>query len=150
MKFCSKCKAEKDYSAFGKHSKQKDGLRSVCKECRKKESSKAYTEQDKQKHILASIKSRAKRLNVEFDLEYEDLNPPEYCPVFNVRLERIAPYSKDKKYFSPSVDRIDPKRGYTKDNIQIISFLANVMKHNATKDQLIMFAEWVLKTYKEK
>lgn len=35
MKTCSKCKIEKELSAFGKHSTNKDGLQYQCKECRK-------------------------------------------------------------------------------------------------------------------
>ncbi len=149
LKICSKCREFKDVSMFGKHSKERDGLRGVCKECRKKEAVGYYLKKDKQKHLLETLRSRAKNLNVPFDLEYEDLTPPENCPVFNVPLERIETYSKASKKFSPSVDRVVPELGYTKNNIQIISNLANIMKHDATKEQLVLFAEWVLKTYKE-
>lgn len=33
MKFCTKCKKEKDISLFGKDSYAKDGLKHNCKEC---------------------------------------------------------------------------------------------------------------------
>lgn len=33
-------------------------------------------------------------------------------------------------WFSPSIDRIDPKRGYTADNIQWLSFSENCRKNN--------------------
>lgn len=135
---------------FGKHSRERDLLRAVCKECRKPEAVSYYLNKDKQKHLLETLRNRAKNLKVPFDLEYEDLTPPEMCPVFNVPLERIETYSKASKKFSPSVDRIEPEKGYTKNNIQIISNLANIMKHDATEEQLVSFAEWVLKTYKEK
>jgi len=67
---------------------------------------------------------------------------PSHCPVFNM------PFIESKSGFnpwSPSIDKIDPKLGYVKGNIQIISVQANSMKRDATPDQLKQFAEWVLK-----
>jgi hypothetical protein len=50
---------------------------------------------------------------------------------------------------SPSLDRIDSTLGYTKGNIQVISWLANTMKTNASIEELKLFAKWVLETFKE-
>ena len=67
---------------------------------------------------------------------------PNKCPVFKRRfVERGAGFSN----WSPSIDKIDPKKGYVPGNIQVISMLANCMKRNATPKQLRTFAEWVLK-----
>lgn len=150
MKTCTKCSVPKTLSCFGKCSKNKDGLKEVCKECRKLEARQYFKTKDKQRHSLETIRGRAKKMGLAFDLEYDDLNPPEKCPVFGYILERTAYSEKKNNHLSPSVDRIDPNKGYTKDNIQIISNLANVMKHDATPEQLVMFATWVLNTYKEK
>lgn len=70
---------------------------------------------------------------------------PTECPVFNKPfIERGVGFSK----WSPSIDKIDPTLGYIKGNIQVISMLANCMKRDATKEQLIKFSEWVNKTCK--
>jgi len=44
---------------------------------------------------------------------------------------------------SPTLDRIDPNKGYVKGNIQVLSHLANMMKSNATAEELHLFADWI-------
>jgi hypothetical protein len=46
-----------------------------------------------------------------------------------------------------SVDRIDSSNGYTTNNIQIISYLANLMKSHASEVELVRFAEGVLRVH---
>lgn len=96
--------------------------------------------------VLQGIKQRALLGGLEFDLSLEDVSNFSFCPVFGFELKRGEGCPKDN---SPSVDRIDPKKGYTKDNIQILSNKANRMKQDASKEELIQFAKWILKTYGE-
>ncbi len=42
-------------------------------------------------------------------------------------------------YTNVSIDRIDNDKGYTKDNIHLVCFIANLMKSTMTVDEL---AEW--------
>jgi len=96
----------------------------------------------------ASALSRARREKIltefksipEFAIYLETIIPKR-CPVFGFKFERNvgAP-----GHNSISIDRINSKKGYTKDNIQIVSMLANRMKHHATSKQLTQFADWVL------
>jgi hypothetical protein len=69
------------------------------------------------------------------------IKPPK-CPVFDMP---FVDRGKGFSNWSPSIDKIDPRKGYVKGNIQIISMLANCMKRNATPTQLKQFARWVLK-----
>ena len=115
---------------------------------KQQQSSNRWHEKEESKVLstLRNIQQRAKEKNIDFSLSVEDIASPPLCPVFGFELERNKGIPK---YNSPSVDRIDPTKGYTKDNIQVISQLANSMKQNATKEQLIQFAEWVLRTYRD-
>ena len=67
---------------------------------------------------------------------------PSKCPVFGENfVERGVGFSK----WSPSIDKIDPKLGYVRGNIQVISLFANCMKRDATPIQLQQFAAWINK-----
>jgi hypothetical protein len=67
---------------------------------------------------------------------------PDRCPVFDKKFtERGNGFAS----LSPSIDKINPKKGYIKGNIQVISMLANCMKRDATRAELVAFAKWVLK-----
>jgi hypothetical protein len=100
----------------------------------------------------ASIYHSAKKRNIPLGFEsamelaaYIKQIAPEKCPCFEVPfVERGNGFSP----WSPSIDKIDPKLGYIKNNIQIISMLANCMKRDATKEQLIQFSKWIDKTCK--
>jgi len=101
-----------------------------------------WAKQNPEKYIYSMLKARANRQGIEFDLDLSDIIIPEYCPVFGIKLE--IGRGKGKTLNVASVDRIDPAKGYVKGNIQIISFKANVMKSNATIEELKRFASWIL------
>jgi len=70
---------------------------------------------------------------------------PKKCLVFNKKfVERGNGFDP----MSPSIDKIIPSKGYIKGNIQVISYLANAMKRDATPQQLKHFAKWVIKEIK--
>lgn len=70
------------------------------------------------------LRKRSKKRGYTSDLELKDLVIPEKCPIFGIRLE----YGGKYKFNAPTVDRIDNSKGYTKDNIMIMSRAANQMK----------------------
>ena len=114
----------------------------------KKEYKKQYV-RTKNGHLrrnLDQIKTRAKLKQIDFDLDAEYLLsiPSDICPVFNCSLT-WGESRKNAAFNSPSLDRIDPTKGYVKGNVQWVSHLANTMKQNATKEQLVQFANWILK-----
>lgn len=74
----------------------------------------------------------AKKKNLPFDISPQDLVIPLICPVLGIPIG-ISPkiYSDN----SPSLDKINPKLGYVKDNVRIISFRANRLKCDMTKEE---------------
>ncbi len=106
---------------------------------------KQWRESNPNEWAFMMLKAKAKRLGIPFDLEPSDLIIPAMCPVLGIPIERTR--GQGPKENTVSVDRIDPSKGYTKGNIQVMSALANRMKNNATPEQLQRFAAWVLATY---
>jgi hypothetical protein len=88
-----------------------------------------------QRRILIRVKSRAKRLGIPFNLELTDIAVPEVCPILGIKL---ATRQGRQGFYpdSPSLDRIDPKQGYIKGNVRVISARANLLKNDATIEEL--------------
>ena len=94
--------------------------------------------------ICESALKRAKEKGIMFDITNEDVILTYTCLFLEIPLE----YGNSKcGDYSASIDRIDSSKGYIKDNIQIISMLANSMKSSASPDQLVRFSKNVLKIY---
>ncbi len=91
-------------------------------------------------------KQRCKKSGREFALLCSDTVIPDVCPILGIPINMNSGRSGAYKN-SPSLDRIDNEKGYTPDNIQVISQKANAMKHSATIDELKLFAKWVTDTY---
>lgn len=86
--------------------------------------------------IYNRLKASAKKRNIPFELELTNiwnLPIPLRCPILGIPLKFNRGKPQDD---SVSVDRIDNEKGYVKDNICIISYRANVLKRNASKEEL--------------
>ena len=108
-----------------------------------------YREAHPERVLWSMAKRRAKDKEFEFTIESTEIKIPTICPILNIPIIKV--YTKGRKSGptpnSPSIDRIDNNKGYVKGNVQVISHLANTMKASATDEQLIKFANWILKTY---
>lgn len=95
-----------------------------------------------ERHMLKSTKERSLKFSIEHTISIDDIVIPDKCPYLNVPLTREI--GNGYVETNASIDRIDSTGGYTPDNIQIISRLANTIKNNATKEQLTIFAKNIL------
>ncbi len=90
------------------------------------------------KKFFQNLKGRAKRENILFNLDMEDIVIPEFCPVLGIP---IITFSNSDN--SPSVDKFNPKLGYVKDNIYVISKRANRIKCDANIEELEKVLFWM-------
>ncbi len=97
----------------------------------------SYRIANPQKMLINSAKDRAKKNDIPFDITEADVEIPEVCPYLKTPFVRGTMYAA-------SVDRIDPRLGYVKGNIEVISRKANLMKNNASTEELLEFAYTIL------
>ena len=88
-----------------------------------------------------------KRNNIRFDLEFDDLEWPTHCPILGVEIDYLG-METGKQENSPSFDKLVPSKGYTKGNVQIISWRANRIKNNGNAEEHRKIAEYIDKHVK--
>jgi len=150
-KICRNCKQEKlleRYQFFKSHN-GKEYLRHSCRDCITLRTLSKETPADKRRRannekkrrecweysIFHQAKQRAIKKSISFDLDQEYIKSilTESCPIFGTPLKRgIGIFHDD----SPSLDRINPKLGYVKGNVKIISDRANRIKRDASIEEL--------------
>jgi hypothetical protein len=87
--------------------------------------------------MLTRAKYRAEKNNLEFNLTREDINLPEFCPVFGIKIDF------ENQHSSPALDRVDNEKGYIKGNVRIISNRANRLKNNGTIEEFQQIIEYM-------
>jgi hypothetical protein len=99
-------------------------------------------------NLLNIARTRAKKQGSKCDLELSDIKIPLSCPVLGIVL---AVDKTNEEYLrvgigrngggaprpnAPSLDRIDPRRGYVKGNVRVISWRANNLKRDGTLEEM--------------
>lgn len=93
------------------------------------------------KSLWRGARERAKKKGIEFTITPEHIIIPEYCPVFGLPIFSIAGGKKQNDN-SPSIDRINNDKGYTPDNIVVVSLRANIAKNRFTMEELSKIVEF--------
>ena len=96
-------------------------------------------------NLYSGARRRAAASGKEFDITLEDLRKlvTWRCPALGVELDWTPKGKSNTSPYSPSLDRIDNKLGYTKENVVIISRRANIIKNDASAKELFCIAQWL-------
>ena len=89
--------------------------------------------------MIRSVSKRAKAKDIPCTISSEDIHVrvlecEGVCSYCGAKLDFYAGYKN--RAFAPSVDRLDPKGGYTVPNISICCYRCNAIKNDATPDEL--------------
>ena len=100
------------------------------------------------REAYSDARKRAIRQRMPFDLTgpfvLQLMREAIVCPYFGWTLTYAA---SGKARTLASLDRVDSSKGYTKDNVRVVCYLANLMKSSATEGELIDFANGVLRQH---
>lgn len=157
---CTICGCEKEISEFLQDKQASKGYRNQCKLCLRErykliwnkrregynEAMRKYRSTNKGA-IMTSItaaKQRSKKQGIPFDLDLEYVTnlfdkQKGLCAITG---EVMVPKSKDR--MSPSLDKINPSKGYVKGNVQWLTWKANMIKQDLNMEELRDFCTKVL------
>jgi transcription elongation factor Elf1 len=163
-KTCNRCNKEKLLSEFSVNNKAKDRLQYRCRVCdveyqaqRREANKDQFAEYSREyqrnrrkdfdyrlQMLINASKQRARLNDREHDINVDDIKAiypaDNCCPIFGLKLEFNGAGFRDS---SPSIDRVDSTKGYTRDNIQIISWKANRIKGAASLQDLEMLVAYL-------
>jgi hypothetical protein len=162
-KICSYCKIEKPMDEFHKRNSKKGYRRQArCKVCmnaysaspQQRESNLLWRQEMRTEidngtekgiahveyRLYNAAKHRAKNTGIEFTISRSDVRLPTHCPVLGIP---IVSSPKVMTASSPTLDRLDPAKGYVPGNVNIISNKANCIKNSATIDEVYKVWEWM-------
>lgn len=149
--YCSACKKylPKDDFCICRIRTYRDCLSDRCRSCAKRNSLKVRKNLagDRAldymlKNKLGRAKCRAKQSDLPFNLTVEDLynlwnEQNGKCAISNIPM--TYELCKGNVMTNISVDQINPKAGYTKDNVQLVCWAVNRMKGEMSMDELLYF-----------
>lgn len=89
------------------------------------------------KELFRNMKKRALFSDLELSVSFDEIEEmvEEFCD------NNYHSVSLQKHPFKPSIDRIDPTKGYTKDNIRICWLIENLCKNTFSEEEVIEFCK---------
>jgi hypothetical protein len=100
--------------------------------------------------LWMSAKYSSKGRGLDFTLLLEDVIIPERCPILGILMvQNPADIQNGNGRGNlnnfpnyPTIDRLDSSKGYHKNNILVISWRANSLKKDATKEEVEKLYHW--------
>ena len=94
------------------------------------------------KRLIASATRRCKNKHLAITIKAEDLLPAltrGTCEVTNIPF--VLQFLQGTHPYSPTLDRIDPSKGYISGNVQVVIHMYNVCKSEWSHEAVMEFAQ---------
>lgn len=151
-RICSLCNENKEISFFKVRPANKDGYANYCKKCEYLQTAKSRQDYRVKKWAYLLIKDAQRHSNnsihidENFVLELFEKQQGR-CYWFNIELK---PSCIAKYPWQPSLDRLDREIGYTKDNVVLACYTANIGRNITSKEMFRDFVEDLKNNINEK
>lgn len=102
--------------------------------------------------LLRSAEARAKSKGLPFALtrEWAEARWTGSCEISGIPFVIENTGRSGPKFFSPSIDQISPKAGYTPTNCRIVLWAVNAMKHTGSDEDMLLVARAIVKNFPPK
>lgn len=94
--------------------------------------------------LWRKAKFSSKQRRLEFTItpgDVRDLVATGHCSVTGLPFDLTRREGSRRRPFAPSIDRKDPGKGYTKDNVQIVVWIYNMSKSDWSHDDVLRMAQ---------
>ena len=140
--WCKSCCSERNKASRDRNPPSQDAVDRRRAKDRKRGQTTIYKERNAARmrgrpvevQMLDKAKQRAGKKGVAFNLTLEDIKIPKVCPVLGIVIRRNVGAGHCDS--SPTLDRVEPTKGYVADNVWVISWRANRLKSDASLDEL--------------
>lgn len=159
---CATCKLAKEEEKFGpdKRNRCRNFKCNYCKDCSKLRSRKNLKEYSENTNfdfyisrLYYGINDRvknSKKVNIlDSDLTKDDLvnlfkKQEGNCAISGIKMTYVTGKRTGMIPDNISVDRIDSSKGYTRDNIQLVCSIVNIMKSNLPLNKLVYYCKQII------
>lgn len=96
--------------------------------------------------LWIGAKNRARKKGLEFTIKPTDVVIPDFYPILGISLEKTwgaRLMNNEARANAPSLDRIDPRKGYVTGNVVVISYRANMIKGDGLPQEHRLIAEFI-------
>ena len=98
------------------------------------------------RHSFKNAMARAAKIGVPFDVQLSDFIDATHCQLTAIEFRQPA-NSGIVGPFSPSIDRVEPEKGYVRGNTRVVLMAVNAAKGTGTDEDLIFIATKLLENH---
>lgn len=129
-----------------------------CYKCKREQNKQARTNYSDEKRLIKTLQARwlgardrAKRKGIPFTISKEDLlniwnSQNGLCKISKIPM--TYELDEGRIYTNVSIDQIEPGKGYTVDNIQLVCSAVNQLKSNWNMDTVLYICKSIIENYK--